>query len=204
MRGCTSRAAPTARKWPRFGCITLDHEIANRACHCSSDDYPFRIFGTSNRLLRPLRNPEKYNGKEVTVRATWSKGPEWSALYCLGCPDKSSVWLDVRTELDDASKKALRQVPMPATANLTVQGVFMSGGLYGHRNQYQYQLVARKVNDAANCLERRAFHGRGKRGCQTVGLRRGDPKLIEFKSYYSKRRNRTCGFRRPLVRISSG
>ncbi len=82
------------------------------------------------------------------MRATWSKGNEWSAFYCQGCPDKGSVWLDLRAELDDVSKKAVRDIPRFATANLTVQGVFMSGGLYGHRNQYKYQLVARRVSDS--------------------------------------------------------
>ena len=51
--------------------------------------------------------------------------------------------------LDDASKKAIRQIPRYATANLTVQGVFMSGGLYGHKNHYHYQLVALRVSNAA-------------------------------------------------------
>lgn len=32
-----------------------------------------------------LRNAEKYNGKEVTVRATWRYGFEWSQFYCLDC-----------------------------------------------------------------------------------------------------------------------
>jgi hypothetical protein len=96
-----------------------------------------------------LRNPEKYNEKEVMVRATWSKGYEWSDFYCLDCSDEGSVWLDFGVELDDASKKAIRQIPRYATANLTVQGVFMSGGLYGHKNHYHYQLVARRVSNAA-------------------------------------------------------
>src|SRR6266853_148100 len=63
----------------------------------------------------------------------------------LGC----LVWLDLRTGLDDASTKTLRQIPMPATANLTVQGIFMNGGHYGHLSKYPYQLVARTVSDAA-------------------------------------------------------
>jgi hypothetical protein len=137
---------------------------------------PFGFSEPQTAFCDLLRNPEKYNGKEVTVRATWSKGPEWSALYCLGCPDKSSVWLDVRTELDDASKKALRQVPMPATANLTVQGVFMSGGLYGHRNQYQYQLVARKVNDAAIVWSGAPFTAEEKETVKQWGCGGANPK----------------------------
>jgi hypothetical protein len=52
---------------------------------------PFGFSEPQTAFCDLLRNPEKYNGKEVTVRATWSKGPEWSELYCLGCPDKSSV-----------------------------------------------------------------------------------------------------------------
>ncbi len=41
---------------------------------------------------------------------------------------------------------------MPSTrgfVNLTVQGVFTSGGTYGHLNGYRYQIVAYKIRDVA-------------------------------------------------------
>ena len=55
-----------------------------------------------------LRNHAPYNGKEVTVRASYRYGFEWSYLYCLDCPDQDHVWLEFSDDLDDASQKALK------------------------------------------------------------------------------------------------
>lgn len=56
-------------------------------------------------------------------------------------------------DLDDASTKALSRIPKGAgIVNLTVQGVFMSGGHFGHLNGYSYQLVAQKVSNVAIVL----------------------------------------------------
>ena len=100
-----------------------------------------------------LRNPDQYNGKEVTVRVTWRYGFEWSQLYCLDCSDKGRAWLDTSYDLDNASIKALRRTPKGAgIVNLTVEGVFMSGGHFGHLNGYPYQLVAHKVSHVAIVL----------------------------------------------------
>jgi hypothetical protein len=94
-----------------------------------------------------VRNPEKYNGEEVRVRATYRYGYEWSYLYCLDCLDKGKVWFDAAA-LDHASARSLRKLPKYAgIANLTVKGVFVSGGTYGHQNGYRYQIVADKISD---------------------------------------------------------
>lgn len=94
-----------------------------------------------------MRNSEKYNGKEVTVRATWRYGFEWSQFYCIDCSLKEMTWLDVSSDLDDASSRALKQIPKGAgIVNITVQGTFRSGGHFGHMNGYRNQFIARKVS----------------------------------------------------------
>ena len=101
-------------------------------------------------LCELVRNPALYDGKEVTVRATYKYGFEWQMLYCLDCLDKGKAWLELPIDLDDASVKALKRAPRGAgTVNLTVQGVFRGGGHYGHQNMYSYQLVAHKVSNVA-------------------------------------------------------
>ena len=57
-----------------------------------------------------VRNPEKYNGEEITVRATYRYGFEWSQLYCLDCAKKGKAWLDTGF-LDDASARSLKRAP---------------------------------------------------------------------------------------------
>jgi hypothetical protein len=95
-----------------------------------------------------LRNPENYDGKEVTVRATYRYGFEWQELYCLDCMDKGKAWLEFGSDLDDSSLKALRRAPKWAgIVNLTMQGTFKSGGSFGHLAGYRYELTARNISD---------------------------------------------------------
>jgi hypothetical protein len=97
-----------------------------------------------------VRNPERFKGKEVTVRATYRYGFEWEELYCLDCLDKGKAWLEIPADIDDASEKALKRAPKGAgIVNLTVSGIFESGSTYGHSNGYRYKFVARKISDAA-------------------------------------------------------
>lgn len=94
-----------------------------------------------------VRNPEKYNGQEVRVRATYRYGFEWSELYCLDCLDKGKAWLDL-VAVDGAAERTFRRLPKGAgIVNLTVQGVFVSGETYGHQNGYRYQITPNKITD---------------------------------------------------------
>lgn len=101
-----------------------------------------------------VRNPEKFNGEEVTVRATYHYGFEWQQLYCLDCLDKGKAWLEIPADIDSASEKAMKHAPKGAgIVNLTVSGTFMSGSTYGHLNGYRYQLVARKISNVSVVLK---------------------------------------------------
>lgn len=95
-----------------------------------------------------MRSPEKYNGKKVTVRATYRYGVEWSELYCLDCLDQGKAWLDMPTSLENTSAKSLKKMPKGAgIVNLTVQGIFASGGTFGHSNAYRYKIEPTKISD---------------------------------------------------------
>ena len=105
----------------------------------------------ATRLCELIRNPEKYNGKLVRVRATWVYGYEWSYLHCLDCDQP--VWLDT-SELDEKSEKTLRHKPKGAgNVNVDVEGVFQAGGTFGHQNGYKYQLTAHTVANPAVILK---------------------------------------------------
>jgi len=101
-----------------------------------------------------VRNPEKFNTKEVTIRATYRYGFEWEELYCLDCVDKGKAWLEISADIDDASQKALERAPKGAgIVNLTVSGTFMSGSTYGHSNGYRYKFVAKEIRDVSVVLK---------------------------------------------------
>lgn len=101
-----------------------------------------------------LRNPTAYSGREVTVRATYRYGFEWQELYCLDCLDMGKAWLEVFSELDPVSERALKKMPEGAgVVNVTVEGTFMSGSTYGHQNAYRYKFVARRISNVAVVLK---------------------------------------------------
>jgi hypothetical protein len=116
--------------------------------------FSFLLLLTSSALSAPtvqfcelMQHPDEYNGKLVNVRATWIYGFEWSYLHCLGCDGR--VWLDT-SELDEQSEKALRHTPKGAAiVNVDIEGIFQSGGRFGHMNGYQYQLRAHTMANPA-------------------------------------------------------
>jgi hypothetical protein len=94
-----------------------------------------------------IAQPDKYNGKLVKFRATWTYGFEWSYLHCLDCDAR--VWLDT-SDLDDQSEKILKHTPKGAgIVNVDVEGVFETGRAFGHMGSYKYQLRARTVTNPA-------------------------------------------------------
>ena len=95
-----------------------------------------------------VRDPKKFNGQVVTIRATYHYGFERQQLYCLDCLDMGKTWLEIPWDIDDASKKALRRAGKDAgIVNLTVRGTFMSGSAYGHLGGYRYKFVAEKISN---------------------------------------------------------
>jgi hypothetical protein len=96
-----------------------------------------------------LRNPAKYDGKEVIVRATWRYGFEWSQFDCIDCSTKGMTWLEISPELDEKSSRVLKHIPKAGIVNITVEGVFQSNGHFGHLNGYANQFIARRVSNVA-------------------------------------------------------
>jgi hypothetical protein len=101
------------------------------------------------RFCDLLENPEKYNGREVTVRATYQYGYEWNYLYCLGCEKRGRVWLEMPAYFEDRRTEVeLSKAPDGAgIVNVTVTGTFAYGSTYGHLNGYRYQLSVTKLRN---------------------------------------------------------
>ena len=94
-----------------------------------------------------MRDAEKYNEKLVKVRATWIYGFEWSYLHCIDCDIR--VWLNT-SDLDEQSEKTLKHTPKGAgIVNVDVEGIFQTGGRYGHMDAYSAQLTAHTIANLA-------------------------------------------------------
>jgi hypothetical protein len=80
-----------------------------------------------------VRAPDKYDGQEIIIYATFSYGFEEQYLRCLECSDAGPIWLDLNEDTPPKVDKELKKMPKDAgTVNAEFTGVFVSsGGPYG-------------------------------------------------------------------------
>lgn len=94
-----------------------------------------------------VSNPGKYNGKEITTRATFRYGFEWQEVFCLKCDVDSRVWLEFSEDLTEKSKAALKKAPKDyGIINAVFTGTFRTSGPYGDGG-YKFEL---EVKEARN------------------------------------------------------
>ena len=62
---------------------------------------------TPTPLCEILRNPQQFAGKEVTVRAIYEYGFEWSHLFCLGCKTWARFGSNSQTTSTSGQRKLL-------------------------------------------------------------------------------------------------
>jgi|SRR5687767_2002647 len=92
---------------------------------------------------------DSFDGKEVTVRATYRYGYEWQEIYCTGCRDASRVWLEIDEEtVGETSLKLLKRLPKNnGTVNAIFTGRFeKSGGPFGDGG-YRFRLKLVAITD---------------------------------------------------------
>lgn len=94
-----------------------------------------------------IGNPEKYDGKEVVVSATYRYGFEWQEIFCMECRKIGRTWLEFDDDLAIQSKRELKKFPKnQGTVNAVFTGTFQSSkGPYGDGG-YRYQLRVREVS----------------------------------------------------------
>jgi hypothetical protein len=95
-----------------------------------------------------VRRPGDYDGKSVSVHASYRYGFEWQELYCMDCLGAGRTWLELPAELSDDAKRAFRYAPKwQGTLNGTFRGVFQAkSGAFGDGG-YKFRLV---LESAAN------------------------------------------------------
>lgn len=97
-----------------------------------------------------VKNPEKYDGKEVAVRATYRYGFEWQEMFCLDCRDMGKTWLEIDEDnITKKSKKILKKFPKDdGTINALFTGTFDSSkGSYGDGG-YRFRFVLKEISQA--------------------------------------------------------
>lgn len=73
-----------------------------------------------------LKEPKKYDGKKVTVRATYRYGFEWQEIYCLECRNLGKVWLEIGDITSKSGKIFNNFSKNDGTINGIFTGVFQS------------------------------------------------------------------------------
>jgi hypothetical protein len=105
-------------------------------------------------LCDVLRDSEFYNGKQVTVRATFRLGRKQSQLYCMACIDGGRVWmrevLPASGEVAPGLKK-LNDLILENEKGITVNGIFTGtfrgAGQYGRLGAFTYQIDVQEVSE---------------------------------------------------------
>lgn len=129
------------RSWNFFAVIQLAAFGLAISAQSSSDASPVEY-------CHLIKNPAAYDGKQVTLRATYRYGFEWQEIYCLKCRDLGKTWL----EIWDPTKKSseiLKKLPNDdGTVNATFTGTFQSsGGPFGD-GSYRFRFLLREISQA--------------------------------------------------------
>lgn len=105
-------------------------------------------------LCEVLRDSEFYNGKQVTVRASFRLGKKQSQLYCMACMEGGRVWM--REVLPSSGEVApglrkLNDLILENEKGITVNGIFTGtfrgAGQYGRLGAFTYQIDVQEVSE---------------------------------------------------------
>ncbi len=88
-----------------------------------------------------LRSPEKFDGKQISIVASYRFGFEWQELLCISCRGKNKVWLELGDDHPRSLERQLRQLPKnQGIVNGVFTGIFIGKpSAYGDGG-YHYQL----------------------------------------------------------------
>jgi hypothetical protein len=112
------------------------------ACCCSAwgQDLPVS-FGEL------IGRPKDFDGKRITVRATYRYGFEWQELYCMPSRRSARVWLAIPTDLPKQIQNTSKRLPKhQGTINAIFTGLFHGEPSAFGDGAYQYQLDLEKLD----------------------------------------------------------
>jgi len=133
---------------------TLACMLPISSVHAGLQDNKSKPGQVPQELCEVLRDSEFYNGKQVTVRATFRLGKKQSQLYCMACIDGGRVWmrelLPARGEVAPGLKK-LNDLILENEKGITVNGIFTGtfrgAGQYGRLGAFTYQIDVQEVSE---------------------------------------------------------
>ena len=105
-------------------------------------------------LCDVLKETNQYDGKQITVRATYRSGMATSQLYCLACIDPGRVWMRELLPRDGEIAPGVRKLNEllheagPAvTVNGIFTGIFRGPGQHGYLGASTYQIDVQEVRN---------------------------------------------------------
>ena len=95
-----------------------------------------------------VERPAEYDGRRVSVYATYRYGFEWQEIYCMKCRGGDKTWPEFPPDSPQEMRRALRRAPKgQGTLNGTFKGAFQSQpGAFGDGG-YRFQLVLESVTN---------------------------------------------------------
>jgi len=95
-----------------------------------------------------VQNPQKHDGKNVAVHATYRYGRGWQELFGMKCRDRGKTWVEFVSENDEKINRFLRKTPRDqGTLNATFYGKFNSTDVPYGDSGYVFKIVVELVKD---------------------------------------------------------
>jgi len=95
-----------------------------------------------------VAEPEAYDGKEVTVRASYRYGFEWQELFCQKCRGTGKTWVEFDEGAAAEYKAALKKFPKhQGTVNAVFTGTFHSSKRRYGDGGYRFQFVVTGIRN---------------------------------------------------------
>ena len=143
---------------PLVTLVLLGSALAQTANHKKSADEP------ATTVCDLLANASRYNGKSVTVKATYASGEEYAILKddsCQPAPDKTKLVLatfsskyQFKSPLDKKLHKLVKKNQQP---EVTVVGIFTDPGHnIGHQGCCRYKLEVHQLLDVEEAMPQAA------------------------------------------------
>lgn len=95
-----------------------------------------------------MLKPDEYDGRRVSVYASYRYGFEWQELLCMRCSSLGRTWLEFPTEPPEGMRRVLRKAPRwQGTLNGTFKGVFRAAPRSFGDGGYRFQLDLELLTD---------------------------------------------------------
>lgn len=129
-------------------CILLPYSSSSTFSHATNRCQSVALKQHSLSYCEMISDPSRYDGKDVTIQASYRYEFETMELFCLGCRDRGKTWVIFDKDLSKQDQNELAKAPKGSgIINAMFTGTFQSSnGMYGHLGGYKFQFIVKSIS----------------------------------------------------------